>query len=93
MKILNAGQEATYNPIAEYSYGEKKKEKQADMKRCPYINLKAKFRGDCWSEMVYSPSLAVKFTDLSWAHLVFILSLGREGKKQCTDFPVFESPK
>lgn len=47
MRILNAGQEATYNPIAEYSYGEKVKEKQADMKRCPYINLKAKFHGDC----------------------------------------------
>lgn len=90
---LSVGQEATYNPITEYSWGGKEKEKQADMERCPYINLKAKICGDYWSEMVYSPSLAVKFTDLSWAHLVFILPQGREGKKQSTDFPVFESPK
>lgn len=33
--ILNAGQKATYNPIAEYSWGEKEKGKQAHMKRCP----------------------------------------------------------
>lgn len=90
---LSVGQEATYNPITEYSWGGKEKEKQADMERCPYINLKAKICGDYWSEMVYSLSLAVKFTDLSWAHLVFILPQGREGKKQSTDFPVFESPK